>query len=139
MANFIRPLTGASPDASACARGGHGFPYIVIRLAAAVYQCERLALRQGSPSARIAHRNSQLTHPGVDEESGVLDADARRFLEVAVLNAVQRHGFRMSIVYSPRDCVYIERDSSLSRSIEPPSGGIALTVDFGKPAQPQTE
>ncbi|BDW81105.1 hypothetical protein MACH24_05430 [Erythrobacter sp. Dej080120_24] len=138
MANLIRPLTGVGPDADACARGEQGFPYVVIRLAATVYQCERFALGQGSPSARIARNNSHLIHPGVDEATGALDADARRFLEVTALNAVQKFGFRMSIVYAADDCVYLEPDRSVNRSKQPPSGGISLTVDFGKPPQRDT-
>lgn len=135
MANLIRPLIGAGPAADACARGEQGFPYIVIRLAAAVYQCERLALGHGSPSARIAHKNSQLIHPGVDEATGALDDDARRFLEVTALNAVQKFGFRISVVYAAEDCVFLEPDGSINWSKEPPSGGLPLTVEFGKPPQ----
>jgi hypothetical protein len=138
MANLIRPLTGVGPNADACARGEQGFPYVVIRLAATVYQCERFALGQGSPSARIAYKNSHLIHPGVDEATRALDADARRFLEVTALNAVQKFGFRMSVVYAADDCVYLERDGSVNRSKEPPSGGVSPTVDFGKPPQRDT-
>ncbi|MEE1878166.1 hypothetical protein [Altererythrobacter litoralis] len=126
------------PTADACARGEQGFPYIVIRLAAAVYQCERLSLSNGSPSARIAHKNSQLIHPGVDEATGALDADARRFLEVTALNAVQKFGFRMSVIYAADDCVFLEPDGSINRSKEPPSGGLSLTVEFGSPPQRDT-
>jgi hypothetical protein len=135
MANFIRPPAGTAPNADACARGEQGFPYIVIRLAAAVYQCERLAISRGTPSVRIAPKNSQLSHPGVDEASRSLNDDARRFLEVAVLGAVQRNGTRMSVVYSADECVYLERDSSVNRSSEPPSGGISFSLDFSRPRQ----
>jgi len=138
MANSIRPLKGVGPAADGCARGEQGFPYIVIRLAAAVYQCERLALSHGSPSARIAHKNSQLIHPGVDEATGALDADARWFLEITALNAVQKFGFRTSVVYAADDCVYLEPDGSINRSKEPPSGGVPLTVEFGSPPQRDT-
>ncbi len=104
-----------------------GYPRVVIRLAACVYQTEQIELKAGPPLVRISHRTSLLQFPRLFASPGILTPECRSFLVEAVKEAVRRRRFRMCIVWSRGICSFVEADGSVDESTEPPSGGIPVT------------
>ena len=99
------------------------YPYLVVRLASAVYQRELIVVRSGEPRAHIGFRDSFVHHPTPFAEDFAISPGCKDVLVAAVFDAVRRLGFRMCIVWRPDNCTFVERDGTARESMEPPSGG----------------
>jgi|GEM_PF-2010544 len=102
------------------------YPYLVVRIMSSVYQRESIEIREGEPSVHIGYRSSYVQYPTPVTTDGLISADCRTLLLNGVLEAVRRTGFRMSVVWQPGLCSYVERDGTINESEQTPSGGIAL-------------
>lgn len=138
-APVIHLLIGVDPEPGRFDSGENGYPYLVVRLMAAVYQREALAVKQGNPYAMVKHWGSYLSHPGVSADGKTIDTAAREYFEAAVLQMVQRTGFRMSIVWAKDECSFMEKDGSIERKLAPPSGGINAVIDYTRPPVSQLD
>lgn len=109
------------------------YPYLVIRLCPAVYQREEITISEGVPSARVAWRNTQLSHPAPYNSYGQITESAKAALIEGVLAAVRRTNFRMCIVWSKEACTFVERYGRIEHKDEPPSGGYGSGGVGGQP------
>jgi hypothetical protein len=109
------------------------YPYLVVRIYAAVYQREDINIREGDPRVHIGHRSSFLSHPRPYTDDGQLSPVCRQMLIAAVLETVRRTGFRMCIVWSPDSCTYCELDGSAKDSGVVPQGGLGTGGVGGQP------
>ena len=109
------------------------YPHLVIRLGPAVYQREEITISEGSPSVRVAWRNTQLCHQAPYDSNGEITASAKTALTEGVLAAVRTTNFRMCIVWSERACTFLERDGRIEHKNEPPSGGYGTGGAGGQP------
>lgn len=103
-----------------------GFPYLVVRIYACVYQAEPIEVRQGRPAASVGFKTSYVSHPEPYAGDGTLSEGCRAIFIASVLGAVKRTGFRMCPVWGPKSCSFCEKDGSVNHSDDPPSGGIAF-------------
>lgn len=106
---------------------GVGYPKLILRLCASVYQTEAISLEQGEPYVRIGYRSSLLRHPNLCAGVRCLPPVCRQMLVAAVVVAVQRTRFRMCLVWDRANCSFVELDGAVEESSEPPSGGILVT------------
>ena len=106
------------------------YPYLVVRLMAAVYQREEIAIQNGEPMAHVGFRDSYVHHPTPFAEDGAVSQGCRDLLMAATLEAVRRTGYRMCLVWAANETTYIERDGSVNADSEAPSGGLG-TGGFG--------
>lgn len=102
------------------------YPYLVVRIMAAVYQHERIAVREGEPSVAISPQKTYVQYPEPITDDGRLSDDCRTLLLNAVKEAVMRTKFRMSVVWGEGDASYVEPDGSIQQSSSTPSGGVQL-------------
>ena len=130
QSGILDPSLGIDPEPEHFVRGDKGFPYLVVRIMAAVYQREAIAVHSGPAEGQVKHRGSFLSHPGVSEDGRTINNAARTYFETVVLEVVQRTGYRMCIVWAKDDCSFVERDGSIDRNLEAPSGGIWLRADL---------
>ena len=106
------------------------YPYLIIRVFAAFYQLEHIAIRFGPPAVDIANRHCFVQHPVPFKAKGILSSACRALLIAGVQDAVRRLPFRMCIVWAAESCTYVEPDS-IDGSTHPPSGGFQpLELDF---------
>ena len=120
----VRPACPTTDD------GTRGFPFIVIRLGAAVYQAEQVFLRRGPAHVSLAVDRSILQHPDPYNADGQISSKAKDLLIQAVQVAMRRTGFRMCLVWGPVWCSFVEPDGAINNSFDPPSGGYALVMDL---------
>jgi hypothetical protein len=104
------------------------YPFIVVRLAAAVYQAEKVEVRRGALAVHVGYRKSFLCHPTPLKFDHELCDEAKTLLLKETLVAVRRTGFRMCVVWGPAWCTFVEPDGALNNSFDPPSGGFPLPV-----------
>lgn len=102
------------------------YPYLVVRLMSAVYQRERIYIRQGDPAVHIGYGSCFLRHPQPFDEGGRISSDCRKLLLDGVLAAVLRTRLRMCVVWAPDKASYVEMDRTINKSNSIPSGGIML-------------
>jgi hypothetical protein len=113
-------LTAANDDLIGNARE---YPYLVVRIFAAVYQREKIWVFKGPPAVDIVARRCFVQHLAPLLSDGTLSPDCRRLLVAGVEAAVrQLRSLRMCIVWAPTSCTYVQADSTFD-SAEPPSGG----------------
>ena len=116
------PVTYSPVEPAAVPRQSR-FPYIVVRLMAAIYQREEIDIQVGEPGVAIGYRSSYVRHPAPYTESGEISPGCRELLVHAVLAAVQKGRFRMCLVWARNSCTFCERDGVTLDSNDPPSGG----------------
>ena len=120
----------AVPDSAPVAEG---FPYLVVRLMAGVYQREEIAIRVGEPHVEVGFRSSYVRHPEPFTATGEISPGCRELLVRAVLAAVQKGRFRMCLVWARDACTFCERDGTTLDSNQPPSGGFGSGGIGGTP------
>jgi len=117
-------------NASARNSGTATYPYLIVRVFAALYQPERIRIRVGMPAVDIVHGRCCVQHPSPFEPDGSISPACRLLLVAGVQDAVKRGPFRMSIVWAPRSCTFVETDGTHD-SANPPSGGHqGLVLEF---------
>ena len=133
MGSNFPAFTDDAPLALAAPAGTAAYPYLVVRIYAAVYQRERIVVRAARwPMAQIGHQRSFVQRPAPFNADGTLSAPCRALLIASVQHAVRQTKFRMCIVWGPSSCTFVEVDSVIE-SNESPSGGLALTwFNFGQ-------
>lgn len=99
------------------------YPYIIVRLMAAVMQRERVVARVGPPEAYAGYRRSYVQHPAPLGD-GLLCAEPRWLLIKATREAVQRTRFNMCVVWGPESATFCWRGGTVTHSSEPPRGGV---------------
>jgi hypothetical protein len=90
-----------------------GYPYLVIRLTATVYQRVAVDVRTGEAEVFIDKQKTcfvQHPEPFGDEET--LSEECRALLLNGVLAAVQGTRTRMCVVWCKRSCTFVEIDGS---------------------------
>lgn len=99
------------------------FPYVVIRWMAAVY-----GRRQVGKSKAESNRSESgyLLHDRFWSDPTTLTEEGKTLLIEMVSEDVVESRFRMCVVFSKEESVYLEPDGSENTSIDPPSGGIRL-------------
>jgi len=106
------------------------YPYLVVRIFVAFYQRERIDIRVGPPAVEFVNRRCFVQHPAPVEDDGTVSAACRAVLIEGVQAAVRRLPFRMCVVWSERDCTYVETDA-IFESAQPPCGGVQpVELDF---------
>lgn len=125
------------------------YPYLVVRMMAAVYQREQIEIRIGEPLVQVGYRSSFVSHPTPFDTANHVSAACRQLLIDGVLEAVQRTRFRMCIVWAAEECTFVERDGSVLERDAPPSGGygsggvggtpLPTEIDFGRSPVPYVE
>lgn len=100
------------------------FPYLVVCFMPAVFQREEIAIHKGPAKMRVGFRDSFVHHPEPFKPDGSMSADCKRLMIVGTLEAIQRTGFRMCLVWTANSCTYVEKDGSANDSDAPPSGGV---------------
>jgi hypothetical protein len=105
-------------------RGDDKFPYVVVRLMATVYQRHRIVFSSCSEvdEKKVFH---VIWHQRIDR-SKPIPPSALDELIAAVKKASRSSGFRMCIVLSENDALYVEPCGQIVRKSDPPSGGISL-------------
>lgn len=96
----------------------------------AVYQAEKIRVREGPISVTIGASKCLLQHPEPRKPDGQLSDEAKALLVEEVLAAVRRTGFRMCLVWGPSWCSFVEPNGSIKNSFDPPTGGISMTASF---------
>lgn len=105
------------------------YPFVVVRVFAAVYQREPLHIVQGGKAVGVSRGDSFVRHPDPLLPDGSISPDCRELLIEGVQRAVREKGFRMCIVWGPKSCTFVEKES-VNDSDEPPSGGLKLETEF---------
>lgn len=105
------------------------YPYIVVRIFAAIYQKEPLKILEGEPKVEIARGTSFVRHPRPYLPDGSISPECRQCLIDGVQRAVRDKRFRMCIVWGRDRCTFVERET-VNESNEPPSGGLKTTPEF---------
>ena len=109
------------------------YPYLVVRLMAAIYQREEIAVHAGAAKSQIGFRDSFVHHPNPFGEDGAASQGCKELLLAATLEAVRRTGHRMCLVWAANDRTFVERDGSINPGSEPPSGGLGTGGVGGTP------
>jgi len=126
-------------SSSICARSHTNYPYLIIRVFAAIYQREYIEFRVGPPAVRIANRHCSVQHPAPFEITGKVSSACRALLIAGVQDAVRRLPFRMCLIWGEASCTYVETDST-DGSAYPPSGGCQMgELDFKAQHYPPLE
>lgn len=125
------------------------YPYLVVRMMAAVYQREQIEIRIGEPLVHVGYRSSFVSHPAPFDATNQFSAACRQLLIVGVLDAVRRTRFRICIVWASEECTFVERDGSVLEHDAPPSGGfgsggvggipLPTEIDFARSPVPYVE
>jgi hypothetical protein len=116
-------------NSAECTTGRTIYPYLVIRVFAAVYQRERIRIQTGPPLVELVYRRSVVQHPVPFAADGTtLNPDCRALLTHGVQAAVRGLGFRMWIVWAKSSCTSVEADR-MSPAGEP-SGGLPVAIEF---------
>lgn len=102
------------------------YPYLVIRLQAAVYDKRRIVFAQ-TPGASDGHA-FLLQWPQSFDRTRALPSAVRLALIEQVKGASKQSGFRMCIVVSQDESLYVEPDGRVESMSTAPSGGIALSL-----------
>lgn len=102
------------------------YPFLVVRIYSAVYQRERIEIRQGEPAVKIGAGKSYVQHPEPWLLNNEISENCRALLLAGVTSAVNTTGFRMCIKWAEARCSYVERDGVINESSESPSGGIDM-------------
>ena len=118
-----------TPISAARTAGKVFYPYLVIRIFAAVYQRERLLIRVGQPVVELAYRQSFVQHPIPFSTDGTLNPDCRELLIRGVHAAVRSLGFRMWIVWANSSATSVEADR-ISPAGEPSGGSAPFQIEF---------
>jgi hypothetical protein len=117
------------PNAAVRTAGKLSYPYLVIRIFAAVYQRERLKIREGPAAVELVYRHCFVQHPAPFAADGTLNPDCRELLIDAVQAAVRRLGFRMWIVWARSSATSIEAERITSTG-EPSNGSAPFQIEF---------
>lgn len=123
----VATLMGSiGPETASGHRKGEAFPYLVIRLMAAVYQREAVAVHLGPARAMIKHKGSRLSHPGIAGDVKAISNASKAYFEAALVREVRRTKHRMCVVWGPDECTFVEPNGDILRKSEAPRGGLLM-------------
>jgi len=111
------------------------YPYLVVRIMNAVYQRERIDIRQGEPAVLIGAGKCYVQHPEPRTVGNEISEGCRALLLAAVSTSVDKTKFRMSVVWGKSSTSYVERDGVINESSVIPSGGVELPNKLGFDAE----
>lgn len=116
-------ISGTAANDEAFVRRNTKYPFLIVRIFAAWYQRETIAVRVGPPAVEFVNRSCFIRHPAPFESDGTVSPACRELLLAGVLDAVRRGPFRMCVVWGPGICSYVETDGVFDSTV-PPSGGV---------------
>ncbi len=105
------------------------YPHMVVRYMAAVYQFQPISILPHNPDCRWTGAELARNLCAVDPTfapTGRLNSDALFLLQNEILLRTIADGLRRCLVLSPIESYFCEPNGTISRSKEPPSGGLRL-------------
>ncbi len=118
-------VSGVTPT-----RSDTAYPYLVVRVFAAVYQQEAVRIVIGTPAVDLTHGRCTVQHPKPLSADGQISPSCRALLVDGVQQAVRKRGLRMCIVWGKTACTYVEADSIKEHSVPPSGGSVPATLEF---------
>ena len=91
---------------------GERYPYVVVRLMAALRQREEIAVYASAPRSRVGFRDSFVHHPTPFAADGAVRQGCRNVLVAATFEAVRRTGLRQCLVWPVNESSSQERSLS---------------------------
>jgi hypothetical protein len=105
------------------------YPFVVVHWMPGVYGRRRVIFRREGETG-FDGRDFVLAHPDPYDGEKRFAEDAFMELIQAIRATVRKYDRRMCLVISPVDSFYVEPDGRVTRSSEPPSGGLEMDFDL---------
>ena len=101
------------------------FPYLVVRLMPAVYNCYPIEFAWNGNTSSIPEALT-LFEPNPFDADGNLTPECRRKLIELVGFEARETGFRMCVVFGPKEAVYVEPEGAILEASQLPVGGVDI-------------
>jgi hypothetical protein len=105
------------------------YPFVVVHWMPGVFGRRRVIFRREGETG-FDGRDFVLAHPDPYDGEKTFAEDAFMELIQAIRATVRKYDRRMCLVISPVDSFYVEPDGTVTRSSEPPSGGMEMDFDL---------